>query len=107
MYQLHTPFAEKGVGCDEEGVGPLARKPSEDLVYFLTGAGLKDFHYNPYGASSRFGLSHALNTRCCVRIDEHGNALRSGYQLPQQFKAFRHQFGCKKVDAGRVATGPG
>jgi hypothetical protein len=53
---LDTPAAEKGVGADEKGVGPLACKSCEGRIDLADGAGVKDLDLQPESARSRFHL---------------------------------------------------
>ena len=55
--QLDAPADEKGVGADEEGVGPLAHKSCEGRIDLAAGAGVEDLDLQPHGARSRFHVS--------------------------------------------------
>ena len=50
--QLETPGGEKGVGADEEGIGPLARKRCEGRIDLAAGAGVEDLDLQPDGAAA-------------------------------------------------------
>ena len=90
--QLHTPADEKGVGADEERVGPLARKRCEGRIDLAAGAGVEDLDLQPHGAGGRFHVSQrGLGSRGIGRIDEHGHTGRSGHQLTQELQPLRRQ----------------
>ena len=61
-----------------------------------------------YGTGSRWRVSfRGLGSRNVGRIDEDGDAGRSGYQLVQERQLLRHQFGIEEIDARQVALWPG
>src|SRR5262249_6523244 len=55
--QLDPPADEKGVGADEERIGPLSHKSCEGRIDLPAGAGIEDLDLQSYGASSRFHVS--------------------------------------------------
>jgi hypothetical protein len=57
MRQLDTPCGQKGVGGDEEGVGPLTLHTFESSTDLTAGVGVEDLYLQAHGASSRFYLS--------------------------------------------------
>ncbi len=59
------------------------------------------------GASSRLHVSQRGFDGNIRRIDEHGNASRSGYQLTQEFQPLCRQLTQVKIDACQVAARPG
>ena len=106
--QLDTPAGEEGVGADEEGVGPLARKSCEGRIDLAAGAGVEDLDLQPHGAGSRFHVSQrGLGSRGIGRIDEHGHTSGSGHQLAQQLQPLCRQLGIEKIDPCQVAARPG
>ena len=52
--KLHPPAGEKGVGADEECVGPVAHKSCEGSIDLAAGASLEDLNLQPDGKSGRF-----------------------------------------------------
>ena len=105
---MHTPADEKGVGADEEGVGPLAHKCCEGRIDFAAGAGVEDLDLQPHGAGSRFHVSQrGLGNRSIGRIDEHGHASGCGHQLTQEVQPLCRQLTIEKIDPCQVAARPG
>jgi len=61
-----------------------------------------------YGTGSRWRVSfRGLGSRNVGRIDEDGDAGRSGYQLVQERQLLRHQFGIEEIDPRQVAARSG
>ena len=108
MDQLDTPAGEKGVGADEERVGPLAHKRCEGRIDLAAGAGVEDLDLQPHGAGSRFHVSQrGLGSRSIGWIDEHGHTSGCGHQLAQEFQPLCRQLATEKIDPGQVAARPG
>src|SRR5499433_214554 len=106
--ELNPPCQEKGVIADKQRVWPLAPNVLEGCLDLADGAGLEDFHLQAHRARGRFHLAHRwIGIRRIGGIDEqrHTNCFR--YDFAQELEPLRHQFGDEKVDAGRVAAGPG
>ena len=104
--QLDTPAVEKGVGADEEGVGPLAHKSCEGRIDLAAGAGVEDLDLQPHGAGSRFHVSHrGLGSRGIGRIDEHGHTSGRGHQFAQEFQPLCRQLPLKKLIPVRLPPG--
>src|SRR5262249_29755883 len=105
---LGTPDEEKCVAGDEKRIGPIARKLCESRIDLTAGAGVENFELKSEGRGSRFDVSQrGGRCRCNGRIDEDGNASRSGHQLVQQFQPLCYQLGAEKIDPCEVASRPG
>jgi hypothetical protein len=62
----------------------------------------------PHGIRSRLNVTQiGCGNRLLGRIEEHGHARDCGHQHPQELQPLRRQFGCKKIDASRIAAWPG
>jgi hypothetical protein len=107
VYQLDAPAGEKGVGADEQRVGTVARKSREGPLDLPAGAGVKDLDLQSDGAGSRLHVSQRGFDGNIRRIDEHGNASSSRYQITQEFQPLCRQLTQEKIDACQVAARPG
>src|SRR5262249_7227547 len=105
--QLDTSADKKGATADEKRIGSIARKCCEGRIDVLAGAGIKGLDLQTHGARSRVHVSQYGLGVCVRRIDEHGDVTSCGYELAQQFQPFCYQLVTEKIDARRVAVGPG
>src|SRR5262249_60639248 len=101
--KVEPPADEKGVGADEECIGPLAHKTCEGCIDLRAGAGIEDLDLQSHGTGCCFHLSqHGLGNE--TRIDEHSYSSGSGHQLTQEFQPLRRQVNRKKIDACQVSA---
>ena len=49
--KLDAPAGEERVGCDEEGVGPVAHEGGEGCFDLAAGAGVEDLNLQSHGTS--------------------------------------------------------
>ena len=68
--QLDPSAVEKGIGADEECVGPLPRERREGLIDLLAIGGMNDIGFQPKRASGRLLSLSGLPLRFVARIDE-------------------------------------
>src|SRR5262245_20050521 len=106
--QLDTPSVEEGVIADEEGVGSLVYNSREGRIYLTASGSIEDLDLQPHGARGRFDFPQRGLRRVRIRrINEHGNASRSGHKHTQEFQSLLGQLDNKKVDPCQVAARPG
>src|SRR5262249_25547382 len=105
--QLDTSADKKGATADENRVGSIARKCCEGRIDVPAGADIKGLDLQSHGARSRVHVSQYGLGVGIRRIDEHGDATSCGYEFAQEFQPFGYQLVAKKIDARRVAAGPG
>src|SRR5262245_2518471 len=105
--QLDTSADKKETTADENRVGSIARKCCEGRIDVPAGADIKGLDLQSHGARSRVHVSQYGLGVCVRRIDEHGDATSCGYELAQEFHPFGYQLVAEKIDARRVAAGPG
>ena len=74
----------------EDGVGPVAPDSGKSRINLAAGAGSENLGLQTDSASNLFdGFQCGVGIYGIDRIDEHGNALRPGDQLTQQFQSLR------------------
>jgi hypothetical protein len=99
---LDAPASEKRAGRDDESIG------LEGRIDLAACAGVKHLDLQPHGATSRFCVSRRnLGNPSSRRIDQHGNASRSGHQFTQEFQSLCRQLTHEKIDTCCVAGWPG
>ena len=105
---MHAAAGEERVGSDEEGIGALARKGGKGRIDLADRRGVEDLDLQPDGGGGFLHVpQRGLGGRSIGRIDEHGNTNGLGHQVMQQPQPLGRHLAGEKIDAGRVAAGPG
>src|SRR5262245_58890079 len=106
--KLNAPADEERVGCDKQGIGPVAHEGGECCLDLAAGASVEELNLESHSASSFGQLSQSgLGARHVARIDQHGHANGLWRQLVQQTQSLGRDLHEEDVDAGRIAARPG
>src|SRR5919201_5980835 len=107
--KLHGAANEEYVGSDKEGIGALAGKTGKGGIDLADRRGVKD-HLDLQSHCTcgfRDVAERSLGRLDIGRINKHGNTTGLWHQVMQEPQPLGRQLRIEKIDASRVATGPG
>ena len=105
--ELDAPAGEKGVGRDEEGVGPLAHEGAKAASISRLVLALRIWICSPMARAAAPRLSTVVSAVASIgRIDEHGHSSGAGQHFAQQLQPLCRQLSrLKKLMPVRLPPG--